>query len=95
MSDFTHEFWNWYIAIATIVSIVACGVLLRALTTRKVVPGEQVGMTGHVWDEDLEEYNNPTPATICTNRIAISLDQEAGVSPIIELHEANNQVLVH
>ena len=61
MSDFTHEFWNWYVAIATIASIVACGVLLRVLTTRKLVPGEQVGMTGHVWDEDLEEYNNPLP----------------------------------
>ena len=61
MSDFTHEFWNWYVAIATMASIVACGVFLRALTTRKLVPGEQVGMTGHVWDEDLEEYNNPLP----------------------------------
>jgi len=61
VSDFTHEFWNWYVAIGTMVSILACGVFLRALTTRKLVPGEQVGMTGHVWDEDLEEYNNPLP----------------------------------
>lgn len=61
MSDFTHEFWNWYVAIGTLVSIAACGVFLRMLTTRKLVPGEKVGMTGHVWDENLEEYNNPLP----------------------------------
>jgi len=25
------------------------------------VPGQQVGTMGHVWDENLEEYNNPLP----------------------------------
>ena len=61
MSDFSHEFWNWYVAVITVISIVACGVLLRMLTTRKLAPGEKAGVTGHVWDEDLEEYNNPLP----------------------------------
>ncbi len=61
MSDFTHEFWNWYVAVVTLVSIVACGVFLRMLTTRKLAAGEKPGVTGHVWDEDLEEYNNPLP----------------------------------
>ncbi len=61
MNDFTHELWNWYIAVATIVSIIGCGVFLRMLTTRKLAPGEKPGTTAHVWDEDLEEYNNPLP----------------------------------
>ncbi|HWQ39235.1 MAG TPA: cytochrome-c oxidase, cbb3-type subunit III [Burkholderiales bacterium] len=61
MNDFTHDFWGWYVAIITVLSIVACAVLLRALSTRKLAPGEKAGVMGHVWDEDLEEYNNPLP----------------------------------
>lgn len=61
MSDFTSDFWNWYISIITVVSILACGVFLWKLTTRKLAPGEKPGTMGHVWDENLEEYNNPLP----------------------------------
>ena len=61
MSDFTHEFWGWYVAIITLVSIVACALLLKALSTRTLKPGEQPGVTGHIWDQDLAEYNNPLP----------------------------------
>jgi cytochrome c oxidase cbb3-type subunit 3 len=60
MSDFTSGFWGVYISIITIVSIIACGVLLRVMSTRKV-SGSQVETTGHSWDEDLVEYNNPLP----------------------------------
>ena len=60
MSDFTSGFWSIYISIITIVSIIACGVLLQVMSTRKV-PGTQVETTGHSWDEDLVEYNNPLP----------------------------------
>jgi len=60
MSDFTSEFWSVYIALITVVSIVACGVLLRALSVKRV-PGSTVETMGHVWDGDLEEYNNPLP----------------------------------
>jgi len=60
MSDFTSGFWSVYISIITIVSIIACGVLLQVMSTRKV-PGSQVETTGHSWDEDLVEYNNPLP----------------------------------
>ena len=59
MSDFTGNFWNLYVAIGTIVSIVACAVLLMALSRRKVASDPD--KTGHVWDEDLDEYNNPLP----------------------------------
>ncbi|MGD2139619.1 MAG: cytochrome-c oxidase, cbb3-type subunit III [Burkholderiales bacterium] len=61
MSDFTNDFWNWYISVITIVSILACGIFLFKLTTRKLAPGEQPGTMGHVWDENLQEYNNPLP----------------------------------
>jgi len=61
MSDFMHEAWSIYIAVITVVSIIACAVLLKSLSTRRIVKGEQVGTTGHKWDEDLEEWNNPLP----------------------------------
>ena len=60
MSDFTSGFWSIYISIITIVSIIACGVLLQEMSTRKV-SGSEVETTGHSWDEDLVEYNNPLP----------------------------------
>ena len=59
MSDFIGNFWNLYVTIGTIVSIVACAVLLVALSRRKVAGDPD--KTGHVWDEDLDEYNNPLP----------------------------------
>ena len=61
MSDFTHEAWSFYIALITVVSIIACAVLLAALSTRRLPKGEQAGTTGHIWDEDLTELNNPLP----------------------------------
>jgi cytochrome c oxidase cbb3-type subunit III len=64
MSDFTADGWGFYVAIATIVSILACGVLLYALGRMRVQrsPAEQrTETTGHVWDGDLAEYNNPLP----------------------------------
>ncbi len=60
MSDFTSGFWSVYISVITIASIIACAVLLKALSTRKV-SGAQVETTGHAWDEDLVELNNPLP----------------------------------
>lgn len=61
MSDFTSEVWGIYIALITLVSIIACAVLLKALSTKRVAPGQQVGTTGHTWDEDLTEWNHPLP----------------------------------
>ncbi len=60
MSQFTSSFWDFYIAVIVIVSIVACGVFLRMQSVRKVA-GTQTQTTGHTWDEDLGEYNNPLP----------------------------------
>lgn len=60
MSDFTSNFWHFYIAVITIGGIIACVWLLVANLTRKQ-PGPAQTM-GHVWDEDLAELNNPLPA---------------------------------
>ena len=58
MSEFTSGFWDVYVAILSVVSIVACAVFLRSQSVRKAGPVET---TGHQWDEDLAEYNNPLP----------------------------------
>jgi cytochrome c oxidase cbb3-type subunit III len=66
MSDFTSDFWGFYVAVIALVSILGCGALLYAMGRMRVQrpaskPGEAPGTTGHVWDEDLAEYNNPLP----------------------------------
>ncbi len=61
MSDFTSDFWGLFIAAATLVSIVGCGVLLFMLSTKRLPPGAKPDLHGHVWDGNLQEYNNPLP----------------------------------
>ncbi len=60
MSDFIHDFWSNYVAAGTLLSILGC-MLLLWLTARKRVPSDADNTTGHVWDEDLREANNPLP----------------------------------
>ncbi len=60
MSDFTSNFWSVFVAAITIVGIVAC-LLLLVLTARKRVQSSDDNTTGHVWDVDLKEMNNPMP----------------------------------
>ena len=60
MSDFTSNFWSVYVAAITIVGIVAC-LLLLVRTARKRVQSSDDNTTGHVWDVDLKEMNNPMP----------------------------------
>jgi cytochrome c oxidase cbb3-type subunit 3 len=59
MSDFTGDFWSLYVAGLTLVSIVGCGLLLLSMSKRKVATDPD--KTGHTWDEDLDELNNPLP----------------------------------
>ncbi len=58
MSQFTSGFWDVYIGVISLVSILACAVFLRLQSVRKTVESET---SGHTWDEDLTEYNNPLP----------------------------------
>ena len=60
MSDFTSGFWNYYVAGLTLVSILACLVLLWISGTTKAATLHD-NTTGHVWDGDLKEMNNPLP----------------------------------
>lgn len=60
MSDFTSDFWSFYVAGITILGIFGCGVLLW-MTARKKIESASDNTTGHVWDEDLREMNNPMP----------------------------------
>jgi len=50
------DFWSLYIIIITVAMMVGCAWLLLANSRGKT--GES---TGHVWDDDLREYNNPLP----------------------------------
>ncbi len=58
MSDFVNSFWSIYVTVISLVSILACGLLLWQQSSHKHSPGKT---TGHVWDENLEEFSNPLP----------------------------------
>src|SRR3546814_4248290 len=63
MSDFSHAFFGYFIAFIALGGIAWCLWLLftqrRWLGSRPVAG--PVDDTGHVWDEDLTELNNPVP----------------------------------
>lgn len=64
MADFTNGFWNIWIIVLTVLGIVGCTLLLWQQSNWKVKKGEEKAAgstTGHVWDEDLTELNNPLP----------------------------------
>lgn len=60
MSDFTSSFWPIYISVITIGGILGCVLLLWISGTTKVASAAD-NTTGHVWDGDLREMNNPLP----------------------------------
>ena len=60
MSDFTSNFWSVFVAAATVIGIVACLVLLWFSGKTKAMTAND-NTTGHVWDGDLREMNNPLP----------------------------------
>lgn len=61
MSDFVSGFWGVYIAVVVIVGLVGLTYLLFSQSKTTVKKGEEVQITGHIWDDDLAEYNNPLP----------------------------------
>ncbi|MBU3575064.1 cytochrome-c oxidase, cbb3-type subunit III [Polynucleobacter sp. UK-Mo-2m-Kol15] len=63
MSDFFSSGWSNYIALVSLVGIVWCIWLLFSQRKAKVIHTADgaVADTGHVWDGDLRELNNPLP----------------------------------
>ena len=59
MSDFTSGFWGFYISALTLGGVAFCAYILVKMSQRKAAGDPD--QTGHVWDEDLAEYNNPLP----------------------------------
>ena len=61
MSDFVSSFWGYYIAGIVLLGIVWC--LWLIFSQRKWLGARTVTVqdTGHVWDGDLRELNNPVP----------------------------------
>ena len=59
MSDFVSEFWNIYVIVITAGSVLACALILYMQSKATFTPGKTMG---HVWDETIEEYNNPMPS---------------------------------
>lgn len=60
MSDFVNNFWSVYVTLITLGGIIFCAVLLFVVARKKVVSAPD-NTTGHVWDGDLRELNNPMP----------------------------------
>jgi cytochrome c oxidase cbb3-type subunit 3 len=58
-SDFVSSGWGIYVSVVTLISIIGCAVFLWVQNSAKINPGKT---TGHEWDEDLAEYNNPLPS---------------------------------
>jgi len=55
-----NAFWNGFVIVLTLASVFGCWWLLQWTKGISNRDGG-VGTTGHKWDEDLEELNNPLP----------------------------------
>lgn len=66
MADFINGWLGILIALVVAISILGCGILLWSQSKMKIKVGADgkplpVETTGHVWDGDLRENNNPLP----------------------------------
>ncbi len=59
MSDFFHSGWSIFVAAVTVLGLAWCLWLLFVASQRKAMADDNT--TGHVWDVDLKEMNNPLP----------------------------------
>ena len=59
MSDFLSSGWSLYVAGIVIGGLLFCLLMLVIASKRTVMANDNT--TGHVWDEDLKEMNNPLP----------------------------------
>lgn len=61
MNDFFSSFWSIYISAVVIIGIIGLFYLLFANNKHQLAKGEQAETLDHVWDENLQELNNPLP----------------------------------
>jgi cytochrome c oxidase cbb3-type subunit 3 len=64
MSDFINSGWSWYVIAIVVFGLVYCAFVLIGAAKHKVIYDAQGNVdktTGHVWDGDLRELNNPLP----------------------------------
>jgi cytochrome c oxidase cbb3-type subunit III len=63
VSDFNSGFWDYYVAIIAVVSIVGCAIFLKSQSSVRIKLGQdgQPETTNHVWDGDLRELQQPMP----------------------------------
>jgi cytochrome c oxidase cbb3-type subunit 3 len=64
MSDFINSGWSWYVVAIVVFGLVYCALVLIGAAKHKVIYDAQGNVdktTGHVWDDDLRELNNPLP----------------------------------
>lgn len=59
MADFVSGFWNAYVMVLVFLSIAFCVFVL--ISNNKARTSGPVGLHDHIWDETLQEYNNPLP----------------------------------
>ncbi len=59
-SDFTSDFWHYYVIVIVVLSFIALIWLLFSQNKVTVQKDEEVKTTGHEWD-GIAEYNNPLP----------------------------------
>jgi cytochrome c oxidase cbb3-type subunit 3 len=59
MSDFVNSGWALFVAGITIAGLLFCVFILVVASKRQVMASDNT--TGHIWDEDLKEMNNPLP----------------------------------
>jgi len=54
-------FWSIVVTIVIILNIIGCYLLIRWVAKPNKGEAKQGDATGHVWDDDLTELNNPMP----------------------------------
>ena len=61
MFDFISQFWSWFIIVPTVGGMLGLLWLIIWQSEPKRRADEEAQPMGHVWDEDLQELNNPLP----------------------------------
>lgn len=54
-------FWSNWVIVLTALNLLGCLWLIRWTMKKRTGESKQGDVTGHTWDEDLQEYNNPLP----------------------------------